>query len=97
MFDIEGAELVFTDDALQAVAEAAIARKTGARGLRSILEVLLLDTMYDLPDKKGVEQVVVDGDVVRGDKEPTFVFADKKKKKAKKEDKDKEDKKASKK
>ena len=86
LFEIEGAELEFTDDALKAVAQAAIKRKTGARGLRSILENLLLDTMYDLPDKKGVEKVVITDDVVDGKKEPTFVFADKKKKKAKKDD-----------
>ena len=92
LFEIEGAELVFTDDALKAVAEAAIKRKTGARGLRSILEVLLLDTMYDLPDKENVAQVVVDGDVVRGDKEPEYIYADKKKKKAAKKDEDKDDK-----
>ena len=90
LFEIEGAELVFTDDALRAVAEQAIKRKTGARGLRSILEVLLLDTMYELPDKEGVEQVVVDADVVNGDKEPTYVFADKKKKESSKKDDDKD-------
>ena len=87
LFEIEGAELEFTDDALRAVAEQAIKRKTGARGLRSILEVLLLDTMYDLPDKENVEKVVVTGNVVNGKEQPTFVFADKKKKKkSKKED-----------
>ena len=97
LFDIEGAELVFTDDALRAVAEQAIKRKTGARGLRSILEVLLLDTMYDLPDKENVEQVVVDADVVNGDKEPTYVYADKdKKKKKSKKDNSDDDKKESK-
>ena len=93
LFEIEGAELEFTDDALRAVAEQAIKRKTGARGLRSILEVLLLDTMYELPDKENVEKVVVTDDVVNGKKEPTFVFADKKKKKPKKDDEDKEEKK----
>ncbi len=95
LFEIEGAELEFTDDALRAVAEQAIKRKTGARGLRSILEVLLLDTMYELPDKENVEKVVVTGDVVNGKKEPTFVFADKKKKKSKKDDEEKEEKKTS--
>jgi ATP-dependent Clp protease ATP-binding subunit ClpX len=85
LFEIEGAELEFTDGALRAVAQQAIARKTGARGLRSILEVLLLDTMYELPDKENVEKVVIDEDVVNSDKEPTFVFAEKKKKKSKKD------------
>ncbi len=91
LFDIEGAELEFTDGALKAVAEAAIQRKTGARGLRSILEVMLLDTMYDLPDKEGVEKVIIDEKVVKGESEPTFVYADKKKKKAKKDDEAKDD------
>ncbi len=96
LFDMEGAELVFKDDALMAIAEKAIERKTGARGLRSILENLLLDTMYDLPDAENVAQVVVDADVVNGKKEPTFVHADKKKKKKaeKKDDKDKDSKEA---
>lgn len=91
LFEIDGAELVFTEDALKAVAKQAIKRKTGARGLRSILEVLLLDTMYDLPDKDNVEKVIYDEDVVEGKKEPTFVYSDstsekKKKKPSKKDD-----------
>lgn len=90
LFEMENAELEFTDDALKAIATEAIKRKTGARGLRSILEVMLLDTMYDLPDKENVEKVVIDEDVVKGEKEPTFVYADKKKKSSKKKDDDKE-------
>ncbi|MEM9469418.1 MAG: ATP-dependent Clp protease ATP-binding subunit ClpX [Pseudomonadota bacterium] len=86
LFEMEGAKLEFTDNALKAVAKQAIARKTGARGLRSILENLLLDTMFELPDKDNVEKVVIDEAVVDTDKEPTFVFADKKKKKSKKEE-----------
>ncbi len=84
LFEMEGADLEFTKDALKAVAAAAIKRKTGARGLRSILEVMLLDTMYDLPDKEGVEKVVINKDVVEGNAEPEFIFAEKKKKAAKK-------------
>ncbi len=84
LFEMEGVKLEFTDDALKEVAKLAIARKTGARGLRSILEGLLLDTMFEMPDKEGVEKVLVDGDVVRGDKAPIFVIADKKKKTASK-------------
>ncbi len=88
LFEIEGAQLEFADDALKAIAQAAIKRKTGARGLRSILENLLLDTMYDLPDKENVEKVIINADVVKGKKEPTFVYAtkDKKKKKSSKKD-----------
>lgn len=86
LFEMEGAKLEFTDGALKAIAKQAIARKTGARGLRSILENLLLDTMFDLPDKGDVEKVVIDEDVVDTDKEPTFVIADKKKKKSSKKD-----------
>lgn len=83
LFDMEGAKLEFTKDALVAIAEHAIKRKTGARGLRSILENLLLNTMYDLPDLENVEKVVIDADVVNGKKEPTFVYSDKEKKKKK--------------
>jgi ATP-dependent Clp protease ATP-binding subunit ClpX len=65
--------LTFTDDALEAIAKKAIERKTGARGLRSIVEGLLLDTMFDLPTLEGVTEVVVDKDVVDGRKEPVQV------------------------
>ena len=90
LFEIENAELEFTDDALKAIAQAAIKRKTGARGLRSILEVMLLDTMYDLPDKENVEKIIITENVVNGKEDPTFVYADKKKKKTTKKDDDKE-------
>jgi ATP-dependent Clp protease ATP-binding subunit ClpX len=90
LFEMEGAKLEFTDDALKEVAKQAIARKTGARGLRSILENMLLDTMYELPDMEDVEKVVITDKVVQGDKEPTFVYADKKKKKSAKKDKEEE-------
>ncbi len=91
LFQMENAKLEFTDDALIAIAKRAIERKTGARGLRSIMEVMLLDTMYELPDKENVEKVIVNADVVEGKKEPTFVFADKKKKKSPKKSDDKKE------
>jgi len=81
LFEMEGAELKFSDDALKAIAKKAIARKTGARGLRSILEALLLDTMFELPDMEGIEEVLVKGDTVEDNKTPVYVYTDKKKKK----------------
>ncbi len=65
LFDMEDVELDFSDDALHAVAKKAIERKTGARGLRSILEGILLDTMFDLPSMEGVDEVHIDKDVSR--------------------------------
>jgi ATP-dependent Clp protease ATP-binding subunit ClpX len=75
LFDMEDVELEFTDDALHAVAKKAIERKTGARGLRSILEGILLDTMFDLPSMDGVDEVHIDKDVVAGSKEPVRVYS----------------------
>ncbi|UKK83502.1 ATP-dependent Clp protease ATP-binding subunit ClpX [Sphingopyxis sp. BSN-002] len=77
LFDLEEVALTFTDDALIAVAKKAIERKTGARGLRSIVEAILLDTMFDLPDLTDVVEIVVDKDVVEGRKDPVRVYADK--------------------
>ena len=78
LFEREGAKLTFTTDALSAIAKRAIERKTGARGLRSIMEGILLDTMFDLPGLEGVEEVQVDKDVVAGTKQPTrLMVADK--------------------
>ncbi|MBB3033510.1 ATP-dependent Clp protease ATP-binding subunit ClpX [Alteriqipengyuania lutimaris] len=74
LFELEGVDLTFNDEALRAIAERAIKRKTGARGLRSIVEGLLLDTMYDLPDLEGCNEVVIDKEVVEGRKEPVRVF-----------------------
>jgi ATP-dependent Clp protease ATP-binding subunit ClpX len=74
---MEEVELGFTDDALVAVAKKGIERKTGARGLRSILEGILLDTMFDLPGMDGVDEVMIDKDVVEGRKEPIRVYAEK--------------------
>ena len=77
LFDMEGVGLTFTEDALKAVARRAIGRKTGARGLRSILESILLDTMFELPTFSGVDEVVVNEDVVEGRGQPLVVYADK--------------------
>ncbi len=89
LFDMEGVELKFTDEALQAIAKKAIERKTGARGLRSIIENILLDSMYEVPDMEDVTEVVVNEDCIKDNKKPVFVMADKKSRKAAK-DKDKE-------
>ncbi len=74
LFDMEGAELEFRDEALSAVAQKAMARKTGARGLRTILENVLLDTMYELPGMKNVSKVVVDDSVIEGHQKPYVVY-----------------------
>jgi ATP-dependent Clp protease ATP-binding subunit ClpX len=75
LFDMEDVQLEFTDDALHSIAVRAIERKTGARGLRSILEGILLDTMFDLPSMDGVGEVHIDREVVEGRKEPVRVYA----------------------
>ncbi len=74
LFDMEGAELEFREEALRAVAHRAMQRKTGARGLRTILENVLLDTMYELPGMKNVTKVVVDEHVVTGETKPYIMF-----------------------
>ena len=76
LFEMEGVRLTFAEDALRAVAKKAIARKTGARGLRSIMEGILLDTMYDLPSFSGVDEVVINREVVEGRALPFQVHAD---------------------
>ncbi len=77
LFDMEDVKLSYTDDALVATAKKAIERKTGARGLRSIMENILLDTMFDLPSMDGVDEVVIDRDVVEGRKDPVRIYASK--------------------
>jgi ATP-dependent Clp protease ATP-binding subunit ClpX len=77
LFDMEDVKLTYTDDALVATAKKAIERKTGARGLRSIMENILLDTMFDLPSMDGVDEVMIDKDVVEGRKDPIRVYAEK--------------------
>ena len=74
LFEMEGTELVFRDDALHAIARKAMERKTGARGLRSIMERILLDTMYDLPSLQSVGKVVVDESVVNGESTPYLIY-----------------------
>jgi ATP-dependent Clp protease ATP-binding subunit ClpX len=74
LFEMEGVELEFRDDALRAVAHRAMARKTGARGLRTILENVLLDTMYDLPSMTNATKVVVDDAVVTGETKPYVIY-----------------------
>jgi len=77
LFDMEEVDLTFSDDALKSIAKKAILRKTGARGLRSILEDILLDTMYDLPEMMGVEEVVINAEVVDGNATPLQIYGDK--------------------
>jgi len=79
LFSMEDVRLSFSDDALSAIAKRAIKRATGARGLRSIMEGILLDTMYDLPSYEGVEEVVINGEVVTGTAKPLLIYADKEK------------------
>ncbi len=76
LFELEDAELKFTDDALAAIADKAIERKTGARGLRSILENILLNTMFELPAIDSVQEVVVNEEAVHGSAEPLLVHGD---------------------
>jgi ATP-dependent Clp protease ATP-binding subunit ClpX len=74
LFDMEGCEIEFREDALRAVARNAMERKTGARGLRTIMEQILLDTMYDLPSMDNVSKVVIDENVITGDARPYMIF-----------------------
>ncbi len=74
LFEMEGVDLEFRDDALRSIARKAMNRKTGARGLRTILEQILLDTMYTLPSDDNVEKVVVDSGVVEGESQPLMVL-----------------------
>ncbi|GEN24616.1 ATP-dependent Clp protease ATP-binding subunit ClpX [Halomonas cupida] len=75
LFEMEDVELDFREDALRAVAKKAMKRKTGARGLRSILESVLLDTMYEIPSQEGVSKVVIDGTVIAGESEPLLIYS----------------------
>jgi ATP-dependent Clp protease ATP-binding subunit ClpX len=80
LFEMEGAELEFRDDSLIAIARKAMERKTGARGLRTIVENVLLNTMYELPSADNISKVVVDGGVILGESEPILVYEAEKKK-----------------
>ncbi len=79
LFQMEEVKLSFSEDALSEIAKKAIKRKTGARGLRSIMEGILLDTMYDLPSYEGVQEVVINGEVVSGEAKPLLIYAERKK------------------
>ena len=82
LFDMEDVDLQFTDDAMTEIAKLAIKRKTGARGLRAIMEELLLNLMYDIPGREDVSEVVINGEVVRGEAEPLVGLQKKKAEKA---------------
>ena len=75
LFEMEGIDLTLAEEALDAIARKAIDRKTGARGLRSIMEGILLDTMFDLPSLEGVEEVVISREVVEGTARPLYIYA----------------------
>ena len=70
LFEMEGVKLKITDDALHTIAKKALGRKSGARGLRSILEKLLLKSMFEVPDRPDLAEIIIDGDVVEGKKPP---------------------------
>jgi len=76
LFEMENVQLAFQDEALTLIAKKAIERKTGARGLRSIMEGILLETMYDLPGLDSVEQVVIGSEVVEGKAKPLFIHGE---------------------
>lgn len=76
LFEMEDIQLTFHEDALKAISRKAIDRKTGARGLRSIMESILLETMYELPALEGVQEVVISGEVVEGQTRPLYIYAE---------------------
>ncbi len=78
LFEMENVTLTFSEDALRSVSRKAIKRKTGARGLRSILESILLDTMFELPSLDGVEEVVINSEVVEGRARPLYIYSERK-------------------
>ena len=78
LFEMEDVSLAFSDGALEEIAKKAVERKTGARGLRSIMENILLDTMFDLPDMLGIEEVVINREVADGNGKPLLIYAERK-------------------
>ena len=78
LFEMENVKLTFSEEALRAIARKAIERKTGARGLRSIMEAILLDTMFELPTLEGVGEVVISAEVVEGKARPLYIYAERK-------------------
>jgi len=81
LFEMENVELTFHENAMSAIAKRAIERKTGARGLRSIMEAILLDTMFELPALEGVEEVVISEEVVQGNARPLYIYSEREEKK----------------
>lgn len=82
LFEMEDVELTFHEDALREIARKAIVRKTGARGLRSIMEKILLDTMFELPTLEGVREVVISDEVVKGAARPLYIYSERSEEKA---------------
>ena len=80
LFEIEGVTLDFSKDALKAISQKALDRKTGARGLRSIMEDILLDTMFDLPGQNDIQKIVIGKEVIKGDAKPMLIYSDKRSK-----------------
>ena len=78
IYSMENVKLSFTKDALKSIAKKAIARKTGARGLRSILEEVLLDSMYEIPSDENINEVVINNDVITGRGKPIVAYSKKK-------------------
>ena len=78
LFEMEGVRLEFSEDALKSTAKKALARKTGARGLRSIMEGILLDTMFELPGLNGVEEIMINREVVDGTAKPLYIYSERK-------------------
>ena len=76
LFEMEDVQLSFAEEALRTISKKAIDRKTGARGLRSIMESILLDTMFELPSLRGVEEVMISSEVVEGKARPLRIYSD---------------------
>jgi ATP-dependent Clp protease ATP-binding subunit ClpX len=76
LFEMEDVQLTFAEEAMRTIAKKAIDRKTGARGLRSIMEGILLDTMFELPSLRGVEEVVISSEVVESKARPLRIYSD---------------------
>ena len=76
LFEMEDVSLDFTDDAFKAISEKATVRKTGARGLRSIMEAILLEPMFELPGLEDVEEIVINREVVEGRAQPLYIYTD---------------------
>ncbi|MDP1975195.1 MAG: ATP-dependent Clp protease ATP-binding subunit ClpX, partial [Alphaproteobacteria bacterium] len=76
LFEMENVQLEFSEDALISVAQRAIKRKTGARGLRSIMESILLETMFEIPGLEGVTEVVINKDVVESAAKPIYIYGE---------------------